>query len=58
MPERKQSKRRREPRSAREALRRESDRLQRDQIRKLLAKPMRERVWFLRIRLPGGGSTL
>jgi hypothetical protein len=40
------------------ALRRESERALREQIRRLLAKPMAQRTHFLRIRLPGGGSAL
>ena len=40
------------------ALRRESDRALREQIRRLLALPMEQRTHFLRVRLPGGGSAL
>jgi hypothetical protein len=40
------------------ALRRESEAVLRDQIRRLLARPMAERTHFLRVRLPGGGSAL
>jgi hypothetical protein len=40
------------------ALRLESDLALRDQIRRLLARPMAERTHFLRVRLPGGGSAL
>gem|GEM_PF-1131516 len=40
------------------ALERESARAMREQIRRLLAKPMAERTHFLRVRLPGGGSAL
>ena len=40
------------------ALKLESDRVLREQIRRLLAKPMAERTHFLRVRLPGGGSAL
>lgn len=45
---------------AREALRREAERLRRDQIRRLLAMPMHRRVWFLRVPRPDGarGSSL
>jgi hypothetical protein len=42
----------------REALRRESARALREQIRRLLARPMHERTHFLRLRLPGGGTAL
>lgn len=42
----------------RSALRRESDRALREQIRRLLALPMERRTHFLRVRLPGGGSAL
>jgi hypothetical protein len=45
-------------RGRRAALRAESERSLRDQIRRLLAKPMAERTQFLRVRLPGGGSAL
>ena len=40
------------------ALRRESDRALLEQIRRLLALPMEQRMNFLRKRLPGGGSAL
>lgn len=40
------------------ALKLESDRALREQIQRLLAKPMAERTNFLRVRLPGGGSAL
>jgi hypothetical protein len=40
------------------ALKREGDAALRDQIRRLLARPMAERTHFLRVRLPGGGSAL
>jgi hypothetical protein len=40
------------------AMRRESVRQDRDQIRRLLALPMHKRTHFLRVRLPGGGSAL
>ncbi len=40
------------------ALARESERAQREQIRRLLALPMNRRTHFLRVRLPGGGSAL
>jgi hypothetical protein len=40
------------------ALRKESERDLIDQIRRLLALPMHKRVHFLRVRVPGGGSTL
>jgi hypothetical protein len=43
---------------ARAARRRESERALREQIRRLLARPMSERTHFLRVRLPEGGSTL
>jgi hypothetical protein len=42
----------------RDARRRESARALREQIRRLLARPMHARTHFLRVRLPGGGSTL
>jgi len=38
--------------------RKESERLELDQIRRLLALPMNKRTHFLRVRLPGGGSSL
>jgi hypothetical protein len=44
--------------SARAARRRESERALREQIRRLLARPMHERTHGLRVRLPGGGSAL
>lgn len=40
------------------ALKKESDAALREQIRRLLKKPMAERTHFLRVRLPGGGSAL
>lgn len=40
------------------ALKKESEAALRDQIRRQLAKPMGERTHFLRVRLPGGGSSL
>lgn len=40
------------------SLKKESDAVLREQIRRLLAKPMVERTHFLRVRLPGGGSAL
>jgi hypothetical protein len=44
--------------SAKDALKRESDRALVDQIRRLLALPMNKRTNFLRVRHPGGGSHL
>ncbi|MEM7392022.1 MAG: hypothetical protein AAF492_06695 [Verrucomicrobiota bacterium] len=41
-----------------EALKKETDRAEREQIRRLLALPMNKRTHFLRVRLPGGGSSL
>lgn len=41
-----------------EALRMETDRALREQIRRLLALPMNKRTHFLRRRLPWGGSSL
>lgn len=41
-----------------EALKLETERDLREQIRRLLAKPMEERTHFLRVRLPGGGTAL
>ena len=41
-----------------EALKRESDRELRQQIRNLLSMPMHRRTHFLRVRLPNGGSAL
>ena len=41
-----------------EALRLESERDLREQIRRLLDRPIEERTHFLRVRLPGGGSAL
>ena len=46
------------PRQPPSALRRESDRALREQIRRLLALPLEQRTHFLRVRLPGGGSAL
>ena len=40
------------------ALRKESDRAEREQIRLLLSLPMNRRTHFLRVRLPSGGSAL
>jgi hypothetical protein len=40
------------------ALRHESDRALLDLIRRRLALPVRKRMNFLRVRLPGGGSHL
>ncbi len=40
------------------ALRKETDRALRDQIRRLLALPMNRRTHFLRARFPFGGSAL
>jgi hypothetical protein len=44
------------PGSKRSALRRESDRAQLEQIRRLLALPMEKRTNFLRKRVAGTGS--
>jgi hypothetical protein len=41
-----------------EALKKETDRAEREQIRRLLALPMNKRTQFLRVRLPDGGSAL
>jgi hypothetical protein len=41
-----------------EALKKENERAMREQIRKLLSLPMNRRTHFLRVRLPGGGSSL
>jgi hypothetical protein len=54
----KKGRRAKRSKSPRSALRRESERALREQIRRLLAKPMHERTHFLRVRLPGGGSAL
>jgi len=40
------------------ALKKESDRAEREQIRALLALPMNRRTHFLRVRLSNGGSAL
>jgi hypothetical protein len=40
------------------ALRKETDRAELEQIRRLLALPMNKRTHFLRVRLPNGGSAL
>jgi hypothetical protein len=58
MKERSKSDGERRRRAQLEALRRESELDLREQIRRLLAKPMSERTHFLRARLPGGGSAL
>lgn len=61
MPSKKKKKKKKpEPsrRAVLRALRAESEIAQRDQIRRLLALPMEERMHFLRVRLPFGGSTL
>jgi hypothetical protein len=41
-----------------DALRKEADRAELEQIRNLLALPMNRRTHFLRVRLPNGGSAL
>ena len=41
-----------------EALKRESALADRERIRRRLLLPMSQRLNFLRVRLPGGGSTL
>ena len=45
-------------RAALAALKKESDRAEREQIRLLLSLPMNRRTHFLRVRLPNGGSVL
>jgi hypothetical protein len=40
------------------ALQKENERAIREQICRLLARPMNKRTNFLRVRLPGGGSCL
>lgn len=40
------------------ALEKENERGVREQIRRLLSLPMNKRTHFLRVRLPGGGSSL
>jgi len=40
------------------ALKKESDRAERQQIRLLMTLPMNRRTHFLRVRLPNGGSAL
>ncbi len=40
------------------ALEKENERAIREQIRRLLSLPMNKRTHFLRVRLPGGGSSL
>ncbi len=40
------------------ALKKENERAIREQIRRLLDLPMNRRTYFLRVRLPGGGSAL
>ncbi|MBV8207457.1 MAG: hypothetical protein JO041_11745 [Acidobacteria bacterium] len=45
-------------RVTREETRKESERAELEQIRRLLALPMHKRTHFLRVRLPGGGSAL
>lgn len=40
------------------ALKKETDRAEVEQIRRLLALPMNKRTHFLRVRLPNGGSAL
>jgi hypothetical protein len=44
--------------SVRESMRLESQHADREQILRHLALPMHERLNFLRVRLPGGGSCL
>jgi hypothetical protein len=54
----KRRQRARTSKSRRSALQRESERALREQIRRLLAKPIHERTHFLRVRLDTGGSAL
>jgi len=49
---------RRKKMSPLEALKKESERAEIEQIRRLLALPMNRRTHFLRVRLPNGGSAL
>jgi hypothetical protein len=49
---------RRRRRREKEALRAESERVDRERIRARLDLPVDERLNFLRVRLPGGGSCL
>ena len=44
--------------AALEALKKESERAELEQIRHLLSLPMNRRTHFLRVRLPNGGSAL
>lgn len=49
---------RRSKRKRRPTLREESEMLEREMIRRLLAAPPEKRLNFLRVRLPEGGSAL
>ena len=50
--------RRKSKEAALEALKKESERAELEQIRRLLSLPMNRRTHFLRVRLPNGGSAL
>jgi len=58
MSKKKRSTRAEQREALREVLRRESERDQLEQIRRQLAAPLEERMNFLRVRLPNGGSVL
>jgi hypothetical protein len=54
----KKKSRRKSNKASLEALKKESERAELEQIRRLLSLPMNRRTHFLRVRLPNGGSAL